>query len=121
MYPIREYYQTLRKFQKLEKYFNDLEKDVAELDFNDKVRFFDFEQNARSRSGSRENSFDENSPQAKAAEDAILEDDLTSTPTKELKKQQECFGSILRSIETIVRLDKNQKLKNFPNFSDKNL
>ena len=89
MYPIREYYQTLRKFQKLEKYFNDLEKDVAELDFNDKVRFFDFEQNARSRSGSRENSFDENSTEAKAAEDTILEDDLTSTPTKELKKQQE--------------------------------
>ena len=91
MYPIREYYQTLRKFQKLEKYFNDLEKDVAELDFNDKVRFFDFEQIARSR----ENSFDENSPEAKAAEDTILEDDLTSTPTKELKKQQEWFGSIL--------------------------
>ena len=90
MYPIREYYQTLRKFQKLEKYFNDLEKDVSELDFNDKVRFFDFEQGARSRSGSRENSFDENSPGAKAAaEDSILEDDLTSTPTKELKKQQE--------------------------------
>ena len=91
MYPIREYYQTLRKFQKLEKYFNDLEKDVNELDFNDKVRFFDFESKARSRSGSRENSFDEHSPEAKVAEDTILEDDLTSTPTKELKKQQEWF------------------------------
>ena len=92
MYPIREYYQTLRKFQKLEKYFNDLEKDVSELDFNDKVRFFDFESKARSRSGSRENSFDENSPEAKVAEDTILEDDLNSTPTKELKKQQEWLG-----------------------------
>ena len=84
MYPIWEYYQTLKKFQKLEKYFSDLDKNVDELDFNDKVRFFDFETNYRSRSGSRENSFEKEDDK----EDTILEDDLTSTPTKELKKQQ---------------------------------
>ena len=57
---------------------------MDELDFSSKIRFFDFENEERSRSASREGSFEEGT----AGEKTILEEDLTMTPNKELKKAQ---------------------------------
>ena len=55
------------------------------MDFNDKVRFFDFENEERSRSNSRETSL----VQDEVGNDmTILDEDLTMTPNKDLKKAQ---------------------------------
>jgi len=57
------------------------DRDIDELDFNDKVRFFEFESEKRSRSGSRDLEEDKRDM-------TIVDEDLTMTPSKELKKAQ---------------------------------
>ena len=59
------------------------DQDLEELDFASKIRFFEFENEKRSRSASRNSSFDE-----VVGEKTILDEDLTMTPNKDLKKAQ---------------------------------
>ena len=59
------------------------DQDLEELDFSSKIRFFEFENEKRSRSASRNGSFD-----GGVGEKTILDEDLTMTPNKDLKKAQ---------------------------------
>ena len=83
--------KTLSFFQKLKSFFAEKypNHNLEELDFSSKIRFFDFENEERSGSTSREGSFDEG-----VGEKTILEEDLTMTPNKELKKAQVNFNEI---------------------------
>merc|ERR1712062_164873 len=84
--------------EKLRKYFTEKYPDVNidELDFSDKVRFFKFENEERSRNASRESSATPEKGEEKA-EMTLVEEDLNMTPTKDLKKQQpRLYDAILK-------------------------